>query len=47
LEPRDGLLRQTVDPGGTPTRVVTEIDGDAFSRFWLDTVAGRTPEVSR
>jgi purine nucleosidase len=40
LETRGGVLRQTLDPRGTPTRVVTEVDGDAFSGFWLDTVAG-------
>lgn len=35
-----GLLRLTPHPDGAPTRVVTSVDGEAFSRFWLDTVAG-------
>jgi len=41
LEPDGRGLRQTVGPGGTPTRVVTKIDGERFSDFWLDTVAGK------
>lgn len=34
----DGWLRQRVEAGGTPTRVVTRVDGEAFSAFWLRTV---------
>jgi purine nucleosidase len=40
-EIRDGWLRQTVDEGGTPTRVVTAVDGERFNEFWLRTVAER------
>lgn len=40
LDVKDGLLRQRVDPAGAPTPVVTKIDGERFSDFWLDTVAG-------
>ena len=39
-EIEDGWLRQRVDPGGTPTRVVTRVDGGKFSEFWLSSVAG-------
>jgi purine nucleosidase len=39
-EVEDGWLRQRVDPGGTPTRVVTRVDGAKFGEFWLRTVAG-------
>jgi hypothetical protein len=38
-EVEDGWLRQRVDAGGTPTRVVTRVDGGKFSEFWLRTVA--------
>ncbi len=38
-EIEDGWLRQRVDVGGKPTRVVTRVDGARFSEFWLDTVA--------
>lgn len=41
-EIRDGWLRQTVNPAGKPTRVVTRIDGMRFSEFWLERVT-RTP----
>ena len=34
----DGLLHERIEEGGRPTRVVTRVDGDKFSRFWLDTV---------
>ncbi len=34
----DGWLRQTVDAGGRPTRLVTRVDGGKFSEFWLNTV---------
>ncbi|WP_250126599.1 nucleoside hydrolase [Chroococcidiopsis sp. CCMEE 29] len=39
-ELRDGVLHWRIDPDGKPTRVVTKIDGDRFSQFWVDTVAG-------
>jgi purine nucleosidase len=38
-EIRDGWLYQTVDDSGTPTRVVTRVNGSRFSEFWLGTVA--------
>ncbi len=34
----DGWLRQRIDEGGRPTRVVTRVDGERFSEFWLDVV---------
>ena len=37
-EVREGWLHQRVDDDGKPTRVVTRVDGEKFSRFWLDTV---------
>ncbi len=40
-EIRDGWLRQTIDPAGKPVRLVTAVDGEAFSQLWLDTVAGK------
>jgi len=40
-EIRDGWLRQTVDEGGKPARVVTAVDGEQFNEFWLRTVAER------
>jgi inosine-uridine nucleoside N-ribohydrolase len=38
-ELEDGWLCHTVDEGGKPTRVVTRVNGGAFSEFWLGTVA--------
>jgi purine nucleosidase len=35
----DGLLCQTVDSRGKPTRMVTSVNGSEFSKFWLRTVA--------
>ena len=35
VELRDGWLYERVDEGGTPTRVVTRVDGAKFSEFWL------------
>ncbi len=40
-EVKDGWLRQTVDEGGRPAKVVTRVDGRRFSDFWLDTLTGR------
>jgi inosine-uridine nucleoside N-ribohydrolase len=37
-EIRDGWLRHTIDERGKPTRVVTQVNGDKFSEFWLDIV---------
>jgi hypothetical protein len=42
-ELRDGLLQRKIEADGRPTRVVTEIDGDRFSQFWVDTIAGVSP----
>jgi purine nucleosidase len=39
-EIRDGWLRQEIDPGGKPVRVVTAVDGDKFNEFWLRIVEG-------
>ncbi|MDQ3750199.1 MAG: nucleoside hydrolase [Acidobacteriota bacterium] len=39
-ELKDGSLRRTIDAGGKPTRIVTKIDGERFSEFWVDTVTG-------
>jgi len=36
---KNGLLHRSIDAAGKPTRIVTNIDGDKFSRFWIDTVA--------
>jgi inosine-uridine nucleoside N-ribohydrolase len=38
FEVEDGWLHERVDPRGKPTRVVTQVDGERFSQFWLDTV---------
>lgn len=38
-ELRDGLLQRNIDAGGKPTRMVTKIDGDRFSRFWVEIVS--------
>ena len=40
-EIRDGWLRQAIDPGGKPARLVTAVDGERFNELWLDVVAGR------
>ena len=40
-EIRDGWLIQTVDNSGQPVRVVTRVNGDNFSEFWLNTVVGQ------
>lgn len=34
----NGFLRERIDEDGKPTRVVTQIDGAAFSELWLRTV---------
>jgi inosine-uridine nucleoside N-ribohydrolase len=40
FEVRDGYIYEIPDANGKPIRVVTKIDGNAFNRFWLDTVCG-------
>jgi hypothetical protein len=39
LDTGDGFLRLKVDDRGRAIRVVTEVDGEAFNRLWLDMVA--------
>jgi purine nucleosidase len=39
IEEHEGWLTQQIDPTGKPLRVVTKVDGELFSQFWLDTVA--------
>lgn len=41
LEVRDGWLVERVDTSGKPVRVVTKIDGERFSQFWLDRMLGK------
>ncbi|MCL5994727.1 MAG: nucleoside hydrolase [Chloroflexi bacterium] len=38
VEIKDGWLCERVDDRGTPTRVVTRVNGGKFSEFWLNTV---------
>jgi purine nucleosidase len=40
IELRDGLLEELIDGEGKPTQVVTKIDGNRFSQFWLETMTG-------
>jgi inosine-uridine nucleoside N-ribohydrolase len=40
---KDDLLCQRPAAGGKPTRVVTRVDGAAFSREWLRLVTGAAP----
>lgn len=42
-EIQEGRLWQRVEESGKPTRVVTRVDGEKFSEFWLDTVARGNP----
>jgi purine nucleosidase len=44
---RDGVLYQQIAEAGKPTRVVTRADGDRFSAFWLDTIAGADRAANR
>jgi len=39
LEFKDGWLHQRIDNDGQPVRVVTHVNGSAFSEYWLETVA--------
>lgn len=43
LEEKDSWLYERVAEGGKPTRVVTRVDGAAFSEFWLSTVVPTSP----
>ena len=36
LETREGWLYEIPDRDGTPTRLVTKIDGNAFNEYWYD-----------
>lgn len=36
----DGFVHERIDPRGTPTRVVTAVDGERFRRDWLALIAG-------
>lgn len=36
-----GDVQERIDPAGTPTRVVTSVDGERFQRDWLSMVVGR------
>lgn len=38
-ELRNNLLHRKIDAGGKPARIVTKIDGQRFSEFWVDTIA--------
>ena len=38
LDDDTGVLRFVDDPNGTPTNVLTDVDGDAFREFWLATL---------
>jgi inosine-uridine nucleoside N-ribohydrolase len=39
-ELKDGLLHWRIDADGKPTQIVTKVDGERFSQFWVDTIAG-------
>jgi inosine-uridine nucleoside N-ribohydrolase len=39
FELKDGLLHETIDENGEPTPIITSIDGNKFSEFWIETVA--------
>ncbi len=41
----DGWLHQRIDASGTPTRVVTRVNGDAFNEFWLSMVTRQRAAV--
>jgi inosine-uridine nucleoside N-ribohydrolase len=41
VEIKDGWLVQRVDDSGQRTRVVTRVDGNNFSEFWLNTLLTR------
>ncbi len=38
LELEGGWLHEKIDPVGKPTRVVTQIDGNKFDEFWIETL---------
>lgn len=39
MELSDGLLHEIIDPVAKPLRVITKVDGERFSEFWIDIVA--------
>jgi purine nucleosidase len=43
LEIEDGRLRERIDPARRRLRVVTGVDQEKFSTFWLDSMASRPP----
>jgi purine nucleosidase len=45
FEIEDSYLGEVVDPAGRLTTVVTRIDGDAFSNFWVRIVCGDASEA--
>lgn len=42
LDIEDGWLHQRLDDTGSPTRVVTRVDGQSFSDFWVTAVSGHS-----
>jgi purine nucleosidase len=38
LEEKDGWLVERIDEGGKPARLVTNVDGPAFDRYWFDRI---------
>ena len=40
VEEKDGWLSERIDVAGKPVRVVTKVNGEGFSEFWLDRVTG-------
>lgn len=38
IEEKDGWLRERIDKSGKPIKIVTKIDGNRFSKFWLDRI---------
>jgi hypothetical protein len=52
---QDGWMQQKITPNGKPTRVVSAVDGAAFSEFWLTmatskeagAIDGSTPQAAQ
>lgn len=40
FEIRDGQLHERIDPSGKLTKIVTQVDGNAFNELWLKTIIG-------
>ena len=40
FEIEDGWIHERIDPAGKLTRVVRKVDGERFSRFWVERVCG-------